>query len=324
MKRFLILALLALLIPSVMALPDLEDQLKGDAYIRNAGAPWIDDEGKIYFGAGKDFSLGYENAYDKLFLNGSNAGLYFNTDGDITFYTADPTNDSIDFGTYPITAAGLAGFTNTNYGLNESGGKAGINLSADMGLAFDTGARAGALKVKNGDGIDLGAAGVEVDATDIIDTNEGLYESTANNIAINLTEDGGLGFGTGADNGALIVYPADGIKTTSNGLEVNLSAKSGLAIGTGSEDGALKIGVGVFEMDIVGGGTAGNFTLTGAALDDELISVLYFNATTGNVSAITDLTAEFTIPDTNILNQSYGGTDSSNGYLQVFWMDRTD
>lgn len=218
----------------------------------------------------------------------------------------------------------VGSFIDTSYGLkNSTSNKAQVNLSADMGLAFDTGARAGAIKVVNGDGIDLGAAGVEVDATDIIDTNEGLYESTANNIAINLTEDGGLGFGTGADNGALIVYPADGIKTTSNGLEVNLSAKSGLAIGTGSEDGALKIGVGVFEMDIVGGGTPGNFTLTGASLGDELMGVTYFNATTGNVTAISDLTSEFNIPASNVLNQTYGGTSSLNGYLQVLWIDRT-
>jgi hypothetical protein len=319
MKRFLILALLALLIPSVMALPDLEDQLKGDAYIRNAGAPWIDDEGKIYFGAGKDFSLGYENAYDKLFLNGSNAGLYFNTDGDITFYTADPTNDSIDFGTYPITAAGLAGFTNTNYGLNESGGKAGINLSADMGLAFDTGARAGALKVKNGDGIDLGSAGVEVDVGDLI--GDGIRESTspANNFEVNVTGYKGLEIGTGANDSELMVEVDSGLQLTSSGIGVKLSDTSLTAAGSG-----MSITPGAISIDIVGGGTAGNFTLTGAALDDELISVLYFNATTGNVSAITDLTAEFTIPDTNILNQSYGGTDSSNGYLQVFWMDRTD
>jgi len=111
--------------------------------------------------------------------------------------------------------------------------------------------------------------------------------------------------------------------STSNKAQVNLSAKSGLAIGTGSEDGALKIGVGVFEMDIVGGGTPGNFTLTGAALGDELMGVTYFNATTGNVTAISDLTSEFNIPASNVLNQTYGGTSSLNGYLQVLWIDRT-
>jgi len=79
MKRFLILALLALLIPSVMALPDLEDQLKGDAYIRNAGAPWLDDDAVLYFGRDKDGSLKFNSTSGYLEMVGSADGLTVNS-----------------------------------------------------------------------------------------------------------------------------------------------------------------------------------------------------------------------------------------------------
>lgn len=70
MKYLLILALLVLLIsPSVMAVPDLEDQLKGDAYIRNKGAPWMADSAIMYFGTGKDVALTYSAAADKFYVN---------------------------------------------------------------------------------------------------------------------------------------------------------------------------------------------------------------------------------------------------------------
>ncbi len=130
---------------------------------------------------------------------------------------------------------------NAEYGLKNLSGDIIVNLTANDGLEFGTGATLGALGVKTGDGLDTGATGVSVDATDIINTGEGLYESTTNNIAVNLTEDGGLGFGTGTDSGALIVYPYYGLKTTSNGLEVNLTANKGLEFGTGAAENSLQL-----------------------------------------------------------------------------------
>ncbi|MCK9569456.1 hypothetical protein M0R72_11000 [Candidatus Pacearchaeota archaeon] len=140
------------------------------------------------------------------------------------------------------TLAALPGsIIDAEYGLKNESGVVIVNLTANDGLEFGTGATLGALGVKTGDGLDTGATGVLVDATDIINTGEGLYESSENNIAINLTEDGGLGFGLGADSGALIVYPYSGLKTTSNGLELNYTADKGLEIGTGADEGALQI-----------------------------------------------------------------------------------
>jgi hypothetical protein len=238
------LVIIALALPSQAAMWDVGKIITGDNVIPSAGGPWIDDEGKIYFGAGKDFSFGYEATYDKLFLNGTSAGLYFNTGGDITFYTADPTNDSINFGTYPITAAGLAGFTDTDYGLTESAGEARINLSSNMGLEFGTGSRAGALQIKRGDpSIDLGADGIEV-------------------------------------------------------------------------------GSGNFLMNVIAGGAAGNHTLTGCAVGDEIIGVAYFAKPGYNLTAVSDLTSEFSILDTNVVENA-GHTDTASGYLLINWLDRT-
>lgn len=140
------------------------------------------------------------------------------------------------------TLAAMPGsIVNTEYGLKNLSGDIIVNLTTNDGLEFGTGATLGALGVKTGDGLDTGATGVLVDVTDIIYTAEGLYEQGTNNIAINLTEDGGLAFGTGADTGALIIYPYYGLKTTSNGLEVNLTANKGLEFGTGAAQDSLQI-----------------------------------------------------------------------------------
>ena len=97
MKKFLILALLALLIPSVMALPDLEDQLKGDAYIRNAGAPWLDDDAVLYFGRDKDGSLKFNSTSGYLEMVGltayDNTSITVESGEDITFAGGDSKID---------------------------------------------------------------------------------------------------------------------------------------------------------------------------------------------------------------------------------------
>lgn len=71
----------------------------------NLGAPWFQDGKGPAFGNDKDFYIKYGPTNHKLNFNGTGGG-YFNLGGDITFYTADPTNDTISFGNYPITAAG--------------------------------------------------------------------------------------------------------------------------------------------------------------------------------------------------------------------------
>jgi len=146
-----------------------------------------------------------------------------------------------------LSSAGVAveptDIIDTSYGLLDNSDDIRVNLTADDGLEFGTGATLGSLGVKTGDGLDTGATGVLVDATDIINTANGLYESSENNIAVNLTDNDGLGFGTGSELGALVLVPSSGIKNTLSGVEVNYTSTKGLAIGTGADEGALYVNI---------------------------------------------------------------------------------
>lgn len=247
MRNILIFLMVAFLIGSASALP-----MFGPAQgFRNPGN--VEVGGTLTVGGvdvnGGDISyddLRYEMTANETAINTSIAALT------IAAYTNETAINST------LAALTIAAYTNetainttlaampgsiidTEYGLKNESGVIIVNLTTNDGLEFGTGATLGALGVKTGDGLDTGATGVLVDATDIINTGEGLYESSENNIAVNLTEDGGLGFGTGADSGALIIYPLNGIKTTANGLELNYTADKGLEIGTGADEGALQI-----------------------------------------------------------------------------------
>lgn len=112
----------------------------------------------------------------------------------------------------------------TGYGLLDNSDDIRVNLTANDGLEFGTGATLGSLGVKTGDGLDTGATGVLVDATDIISTSYGLYEATENNIGVNITANKGLEFGTGAAEGALqIELDGYSLSAGASGLKLNAS-----------------------------------------------------------------------------------------------------
>lgn len=193
----------------------------------------------------------------------------------------------------------IGDFINTEYGVKNTSNKILVNLTANDGLEFGTGATLGSLGVKTGDGLDTGASGVLVDVTDVIDTAAGLKEDASNNVQVNLSN--GLKFGTGADAGAVQVDAED----------------ASLAVGA---DG-VKVAVGKFNQTSIAGGAAGDHTLTGIAVGDELIGVLYFAKADGNLTAITDIQSEFTVGANKISNPA--GTVTSGGYLVVTYLDRT-
>ena len=98
----------------------------------------------------------------------------------------------------------------------------GINLTADKGLEFGTGAALGSLQVEAGDGIDLGSSGVAVDVTDIASTGYGIYEIGTNDLGVNLTANKGLEFGTGAALGSLqINLDGTSLALAAGGISVN-------------------------------------------------------------------------------------------------------
>ena len=65
----------------------------------------------------------------------------------------------------------------------------------------------------------------------------------------------------------------------------------------------------------IAGGSAGDHTVVGIAIGDQLISVIHHSV--ASISA--DLTSEFTITGAGVIN-NVGGTDTSSDFLVVTWM----
>lgn len=89
----------------------------------------------------------------------------------------------------------------------------------------------------------------------------------------------------------------------------------------GSREGAVRKGT-FFKVSVVAGGAAGNFTLTGVAVGDELQSVIHVAGAGSDVTDIADLTSEYSITAANTINNT-GGTASTGGKLLVIWFDLT-
>lgn len=71
------------------------------------------------------------------------------------------------------------------------------------------------------------------------------------------------------------------------------------------------------KVSLLAGGAAGNITLTGIAVGDEIISVIHNTS-----GALVDLTSEFSITAANTINNT-GGTATTSDQLLVFWADLT-
>lgn len=84
----------------------------------------------------------------------------------------------------------------------------------------------------------------------------------------------------------------------------------------GSRAGTLKAGI--IKAALIDGGAAGNHTVAGIDVGDELILVLHY--TTG--AALADLTAEFAVTAANTINNT-GGTETTSDQLVVLWVDRS-
>lgn len=71
------------------------------------------------------------------------------------------------------------------------------------------------------------------------------------------------------------------------------------------------------KVTLVAGGSAGNITVTGIAVGDEIVSVIHNTAGT-----LADLTDEFSITAANTINNA-GGTATTSDQLLVIWADLT-
>lgn len=75
------------------------------------------------------------------------------------------------------------------------------------------------------------------------------------------------------------------------------------------------------KTSVITGGAAGDHTVTGIAVGDELVSVLEF-ATAAAIATLTDRTSEFSITAADTVNNA-GGTSTASDSLLVIWVDRT-
>ena len=78
---------------------------------------------------------------------------------------------------------------------------------------------------------------------------------------------------------------------------------------------------GVLKRTHIAGGAAGNHTVTGIAVGDEIAWIDHIS-TAAAVATIADLTSEFTISAADTINNT-GGTDTSSDQLGVYYWDRT-
>lgn len=91
--------------------------------------------------------------------------------------------------------------------------------------------------------------------------------------------------------------------------------------GGGASPGQANLPSGFLKVNLLAGAAAGNITLTGIAVGDELAFVGVFT-TAASIATLADLTAEFSVTATNTINNT-GGTATTNNQLLVMWIDRT-
>lgn len=105
-----------------------------------------------------------------------------------------------------------------------------------------------------------------------------------------------------------VVQTAD---TTAGGLFTRAEAEATYAKLTRFPVARTDLAGGMSKRALIAGGAAGNLTVTGIKVGDELVSVLRFIGTGTAVTDVTDLTSEFTITATNTINNTGGTTTSA-------------
>lgn len=88
----------------------------------------------------------------------------------------------------------------------------------------------------------------------------------------------------------------------------------------GAREGELKQGV--LKVAVIAGGAAGNHTVTGIRVGDELVSVIHVAGAGTDVTDIANLTSEFSVSADDTINNT-GGTSSAGGKLLIHYIDRT-
>lgn len=97
------------------------------------------------------------------------------------------------------------------------------------------------------------------------------------------------------------------------------------AFGQTTADKLLYVDVPTIRPDLrvtlVAGGSAGDHTVTGIAVGDEIVFIGHFS-TAAAIATLADLTSEFSITAAATINNT-DGTDTTNDQLMVIWNDLT-
>jgi len=97
------------------------------------------------------------------------------------------------------------------------------------------------------------------------------------------------------------------------------TGRTDLGLGTAA---LLNLASTFLKVNVVAGGSAGNFTVTGIKTTDALISVLRLVAAATTMTNVTDLTSEFSITATNTINNT-SGTATTADKLLVIWVAKS-
>jgi hypothetical protein len=124
----------------------------------------------------------------------------------------------------------------------------------------------------------------------------------------------GTGFLSKKDTGR---YAGVALEAVGSGLTANAA----VLIGAGFGVGQANLPSGFLNVSLVAGGAAGNITVTGIAVGDELVSVLQFT-TAASIATLANRTSEYSVTAPNVINNT-GGTASTGDQLLVIWVDRT-
>ncbi|MCK9570640.1 hypothetical protein M0R72_16955 [Candidatus Pacearchaeota archaeon] len=272
MKKFLIIAmLLALIMPSALAIPEPYEMLKGNQMIPT-GAPWMKDDAKMYFGTDKDSYIEFDAGTGYMVISGVAAASLTagGTVGANNHLTCAAGTSKLDFqlgtGTTDTTTGTntLRGNTVIEGSKTFTTGTGAVAINGDVTIAATKGitktAGAGNFDFSAGTGTFLTSTGTNTLGGDVV-----IAETK------NLTMSGAstLSTGTGAITLSGPVGIASGIDVTAAGgaADLDYALSSGFfktPTGATTMNGAIGIASGV-DITAAGGASDINYAASSGA-----------------------------------------------------------
>ncbi|MFA7164595.1 MAG: hypothetical protein WC124_01945 [Desulfoplanes sp.] len=249
MRKILIIAmLLMLLMPFVVAAPDVYDQLRGRQIVGDAGAPWFNDNAKMYFGADKDGYIQYNSTTDVVELSGVSVdytgGLEIDSGEDLTFAGGDSAADfHLGSGAF-LTPTGAVTI-----------GPGAVGITGDMTLAI-------------GKDILMQGTGTFTSGTGAVALNGDVTIASGKDILMHGASTFGTGTGAVTLSGPVGIASGIDIIAAGGAADLDYSLSSGILktpTGQATINGPVAIGSGI-DVVAAGGAADIDYTLSTGAL----------------------------------------------------------